>query len=182
MENEPTESTEQATEQQPDRPGKPTLFLTNNFSWIHYLQWGGTIKVTNLVRAADFKKRVSGRRIEAFFWPDPNLISKLLLHGELQAPDPRIVKTPKEAEELIENAFYDWLSKHLTKQTGVFVREIARPPQMVVGKSIIVCQIVIIEPPSLVIEIPDSPLDQRLKTFWFEIEAVELAPKPSTLK
>ena len=176
------ENENESTGEQSDRPGKPTIFLTNNFSWIHYLQWGGTIKVTNLVRVADFKKCVSGKRIEAFFWPDPNLISKLVLHGELQAPDPRLVKTPKEAEDLLENAFYDWLSKHLTKQTGIFVREIARPPQMIVGKPIVVCQIVIVDPPSLTIEIPDSPFDQRLKTFWFEIEATELASKPLSVK
>jgi len=178
MENE----SEKAENEQQDRPGKPTIFLTNNFSWIHCLQWGGTLKVTNLTKIADVKKRVSGRRVEAFFWPDTNLIGKLVMHGELQAPDPRLVKTPKEAEELLENAFYDWLSKQLTKHTGVFVREINRPPALVVNKPIILCQMVLVDPPSLTIEIPDSPLDQRLKTFWFEVEATELTPKPQSVK
>lgn len=183
MENE-TESTEQTTESKPDRQGKPTVFLTNNFSWLHSLQWGGTIKVTNLVKNADVKKKLSGRRIEAFFWPESNLISKLMLYGQLQAPDPALVKTPREAEELIEAAFYDWLSKELSRQTGQFVREIARPPQLVVGKPIILCQMILIESPSLTIEVvgDNSPLDQKLKTFWFEIEALELTPKPASLK
>ena len=165
-----------------DRPGKPTTFLTNEFSWLHMLQWGGTIKVTNLVRIADVKKRISGRRIEAFFWPDTNLIGKLTLYGILATPNLAAVKTPREAEELMENGFYDWLSKELTKQTGQFVREIARPPQLVVGKPIILCQMILPETPPLTIEIAGPPLIPQLKTFWFEVEALDLVSKPASVK
>jgi len=181
MESE-TENDQAETAEQNDRPGKPTIFLTNSFSWIHYLQWGGTLKATNLVKITDVKKRLSGRRIEAFFWPDTNLIGKLTLYGVLPMPNPASVKTPRDAEELMENAFYDWISKELTKQTGQFVREIARPPQLVVGKSIILCQMILPETPSLTIEVPGPPMIPTLKTFWFEIEALELTSKPQSIQ
>jgi hypothetical protein len=177
-----SESENKQVEAENDRPGKPTVFLTNNFSWLHYLQWGGTIKATNLVKIADVKKKLSGRRIEAFFWPDTNLMGKLTLYGVLPMPDPASAKTPRDAEELMENAFYDWLSKELTKQTGQFVREVAKPPVLAVGKSIILCQMILPETPNLTIEIAGPPLIPELKTFWFEIEALELAPKPQSVK
>jgi hypothetical protein len=177
MENETGESdsSESSEGESEARPGKPKVFLTNSFSWWYMLQRGGTIKVKSLAKIADVKKRLSGKRVEAFFWPDSNLIGKLTLYGVL--PAPTNVKTPREAEELMQGGFFDWISKELSKQTGQFIREVSKPHQLEAGKSIILCEMILPETQS-VIEIAGGPLEPQVKTFWFEIEALDLVPKP----
>lgn len=171
---------EQATAEA-DRPRRPRIHITNSFSWVHNLPWGGTFKALHLCTIEDVKKRLYGKRVEAFLWPDMNLMGKLALYGVL--PTPTNVRTPREAEEMLEGAFFDFVTKELIQQTGHFVREVHRPQPLEVGRSIILCQMVMPESEAIsAIEVVSAMIVPAIKTFWFEVTALELVPKPEGMR
>lgn len=149
--------------------------ITNFVSWGHYISSEATLKVRRLVTLEAVKKILHGKKIEAFWWPDSELMGKLSMYGAL--PSPIGFKTPQEAEEVLTNAFFTYLNNGVVEQIGRPVKELGKPAPLETGSSVLICQFALI-PSSSLIETSAAP---TMKIVWYEIEALEVAAKPAPL-
>lgn len=153
-----------------------TIFLTNAISLIHTVQWGASVKIDTLRTDGDVKDRIRGKKIEAFIWPDSDLMGKLAMYGVIPMPDPRLMKTPQEANEFMETGFFNFVNNTWAQALGRVIRELGKPKPLVVGKPMIVCQLVLAQAPSTV-ELAHAVMPS-LKLFWFEVTPLEVKAKP----
>lgn len=151
-----------------------TIFLTNSISWIHAVQWGATIKVETLRTDGDVKDRLRGKKIEAFIWPDSDLMGKLTMYGVIPAPDPTLVKTAFEANEFMETAFFNFVNNTWVKHLGRSIKELGKPTPLKVGKPMVLCQFVLAQGGGLI----EQATLPTLKLFWFEVTPLEVKAKP----